>query len=902
MSAKSPKIDDAREGGERQSFDAGRPVPVSDETRVETAGATARQEHLLRALIDCVPDYLFIKDTESRFVVANPAVSGDLGISYSELIGKTDFDLHRPELAAKFFADEQEVIKSGKPKIDFEEFVITPSGEKKWLTSSKLPLRDQQGNILGVVGVCRDITQRRQAEEALIASEAQLLNALKIARAGHWVYDVELDQFTFNDNFYAVFRTTAAAVGGYVMRSADYAARFCHPEDAPLVGSAISQAIATTDPDYSVEREHRVIFGDGQPGWAAMRMFIVKDATGRTVRCHGVNRDITGRKQNEMAVAEAESRWNFALDGAGQGVWDHDLKRGTAYFSPMWRQMRGIGPDEPVDASREAWLARVHPDDRERLQKDTDQQNAGKRAQNSFEYRERHRDGHYIWILSRGKPVEWLPDGTVARIIGTDTDITSIKQAEAKAAEEKEQTYRRHLAALKKAQEATEAAHKLAESMARRDVLTGLPNRRVFTEALDEMLARARRGSFDFAVMIVDLDRFKPVNDALGHAAGDEVLREVASRIRAVSSDRDTVARLGGDEFGIIVDCAARNSPIEAASALANRIIASLSQPIAVGDHAVEVGASVGISVCPGDGTDSDTVLRAADLAMYRAKEDGRGAYHVFSKSMEDALKERFELERDVRRAVVNGEILPFYQPLMHLQENRLVGFEVLARWQHPTRGDIGPNVFIPIIEKLGLIGDLTYDLMRRACHDASDWPSDLTIALNVSPLHFSDPLLPIKLLAILSETGFPPHRLEIEVTESAFVSDFTAARTTLSALQDIGIKASLDDFGTGYSNLYSLRELHFDKIKIDRSFVQSMQNDKWSDKIVNSVIDLAKSLGVPVVAEGIEHLGEMDEIVKRGGEFGQGYYFGKAMPASMAKALASRNMPTAKAIDRELG
>jgi PAS domain S-box-containing protein len=476
-----------------QPLRAGRPAPVREGLLVEMTDTAALQENLLRALIDCVPDYLFIKDIESRFVVANPPVGDDLGIPSRDLIGKTDFDLHPRELAAKFFSDEQEVISSGIPKIDIVEFVVTPSGQKKWLAASKLPLRDPQGKISGVVGVCRDITERRRAEEALIASEAQLLNALKIARAGHWVYDVDLDQFTFNDNFYAVFRKTAHEVGGYAMRSADYAVRFCHPEDAPLVGSVIANAIAGSDPDYSAELEHRVVFGDGQTGWVAMRLFIAKDDTGRTVRCYGVNRDITGRKQNEIALAEAESRWNFALEGAGQGVWDHNLKCGTAYFSPMWRQMRGIGPDEPVDASREAWLSRVHPDDHKRLRQETEQQNSGTLTQNSFEYRERHRDGHYIWILSRGKPVEWLADGRVARIIGTDTDITSIKQAEAKAAEEKEQTYRKHLAALKKAQEATEAAHKLAELMARHDALTGLPNRRVFTEVLEELLARARR-------------------------------------------------------------------------------------------------------------------------------------------------------------------------------------------------------------------------------------------------------------------------------------------------------------------------------------------------------------------------------------------------------------------------
>src|SRR5665213_1845826 len=222
----------------------------------------------------------------------------------------------------------------------------------------------------------------------------------------------------------------------------------------------------------------------------------------------------------------------------------------------------------------------------------------------------------------------------------------------------------------------------------------------------------------------------------------------------------------------------------------------------------------------------------------------------------------------------------------MKLSENRLVGFEILARWHHSKRGDVEPDVFIPVVEKLGLIGEFTYSLLRRACVDARNWSPEITIALNVSPLHFTDPLLPVKMLAILSETGFPPKRLEIEVTESALVSDLPAARTALVALQDLGIKISLDDFGTGYSGLYNLRELHFDKIKIDRSFVLSMGTSVESAKIVHSILDLAKSLGLATIAEGIEHAQAVKQIMASGGEYGQGFYFGKAMPAAEADKL----------------
>ncbi len=738
--------------------------PVSERTRsgirdkkfatsVQTSASLldlVTQEHLLRTVIACVPDYLFVKDEDSRFVLANVAVANDLGLSVSDLIGRTDYELHSRKLAEKFFSDEQGVLKSGEPMLDLEEFIVTASGEKKWLATSKLPLCDESGAIKGLVGVSRDITERKLVEDALV---------------------------------------------------------------------------------------------------------------------------------------ESESRWNFALEGAGQGVWDHNLKTGTAYFSPMWRKMRGIGRNDPVDPSRKAWLERVHPDDRERLIRETEQQNSGELHQNAFEYRERHQDGHYIWILSRGKPVEFMSDGSVARIVGTDTDISSLKLAEAKAAEEKEQTYKRHVTALETAHEATAAAHRLAESLARHDALTGLPNRRLFADTLGKAVSRARRGSAHCAVMIVDLDGFKPVNDINGHAAGDDVLREVAARLSALTRTEDTVARLGGDEFGVILDCA-NDTPANAASALATRIVADLNRPISIGDQVVEVGASVGISLCPDDAMDADTLLRAADMAMYRAKEEGRGTYRFFAQGMEDALRDRIALERDVRRAVAHSDIQPFYQPLMHLTEGQLVGFEILARWHHPTRGQIAPDVFIPIVEKLGLIGDMTYDLLRRACLDALDWPDHITISLNVSAIHLTDPLLPVKLIATLTETDFPPRRLEIEVTETSLVADIDAARSALIAIQQFGIKISLDDFGTGYSSLYNLRELKFDKIKIDRSFISSMQTNAGSAKIVGSVIDLAKSLGLPVIAEGIESRQEMQEIVRRGGEYGQGYYFGKAMPARDASSF----------------
>ena len=844
----------------------------------EPDGEVERQ--LLRAIINQIPELVYAKDIAGRFVAANQAVARDTGLERSaDLIGKTDFDLFPPDVAQRFFDIEQAIMASGTPMIDMEEQRTDQNGAPKWLLTSKVPMSGDRGDIVGLIGVARNISERKRAEQDLKAERA-LFRAL-IDQVPDYLFAKDT-----GCRFVIANLAVAADLGllpedligktDFQLHPQELAAKFFADEQR-VIGSGESQ----------IDIEEFVVTPSGKRRWLSTSKAPLRNDRNEIIGIVGISRDITERKRADAALAESENRWNFALEGAGQGVWDHDLSHGTAFFSRTWRQMRGIGLDEEIDPSRDAWLARVHPDDRQRILDQALRQNSGELAQNSFEYRERHRDGHYIWILSRGKAIEWMPDGRVARIIGTDTDITSLKLEEARAAEEIAQTHRRHLAALEKAHEAAEAAQSLAQSLARHDALTGLPNRRVFAEALEAANAEAGRAAAPYAILIIDLDRFKPVNDIHGHQAGDAVLREIASRIGALVRTGDTVARLGGDEFGVILHCGTPEEEAAASAvALADRIIHDVERPVSIGDRYVEVGASVGIAVSPANGTDSETLLRAADMAMYRSKEEGHGSYRFFEPGMEAALRARVALEEDIRQAVANEDIRPHYQPLMLLAENRLVGFEVLARWHHPTRGDVEPAAFIPVVEKLDLIGDLTYSLLRRACLDARDWSPEITIALNVSPKHLADPLLPVKFLAILTEIGFPPKRLEIEITETALVNDLPTARAALVALQDLGIKISLDDFGTGYSSLYNLRELRFDKIKIDRSFVMSMETNIESAKIVHSVIDLAKSLGLPTIAEGIEHLQAMEQIVKSGGEYGQGFYFAKAMPAAEATKL----------------
>ena len=492
-------------------------------TQAEIAGESGARvpenpaASLLKAVIDQLPERVYAKDMHGRFLMANDAVARDHGLERSEdIVGRTDFDLFPADVAQGHFDAEQAMLASGEPMIDVEEERFDRTGAPKLFLTSKSPMRDESGAIVGLVGVKRDITARKRIEQDLQAERTLFRSMIDQLPDYLFVKDLQ-------GRFVVANRAVADDLGrksGDLIGKTDFD---FHREEIATKFCRDDQRVMTTG-EASIGVEEFVATVSGVRKWLSTSKLPLRDDSNEVVGVVGVCRDITERKEADARLAESESRWNFALEGAGQGVWDHDLAHGRVYYSKMWRRMRGIGLDEEVDGATEVWLARVHPDDRARIEDQIARQNSGELPQNAFEYRERHRDGHYIWILSRGKAVEWNPDGTVARIIGTDTDITKLKLEEARAVEEAAETYRRHLAALTEAHEAAEAAQQLAQSLARHDALTGLPNRRVFAEALEIANAQSdRNGTAGHAVLMIDLDRFKPVNDIHGHQVGDEV-------------------------------------------------------------------------------------------------------------------------------------------------------------------------------------------------------------------------------------------------------------------------------------------------------------------------------------------------------------------------------------------
>ena len=470
-----------------------------------------------------------------------------------------------------------------------------------------------------------------------------------------------------------------------------------------------------------------------------------------------------------------------------------------------------------------------------------------------------HVRSNFVWELNDGRAFEIthqpMPDGWLA----TYEDVTESRRTDVRMA-----------------------------YMARHDALTDLPNRTLFHEKLEAALAHARHGE-DLALLCLDLDQFKAVNDTLGHPVGDGLLQAVASRLLGRTRDTDIVARLGGDEFAVV------QTPIdkpEDAAAFAERLIAMLEEPFEVAGHQIIIGTSVGIALAPQDGLDTDQLLKSADLALYRAKLEGRGVYRMFQAEMDAQMQARRLLELDLRNALPGGQFELFYQPLIDLRTRTVGGFEALLRWRHPVKGLVPPDAFIPLAEEIGAIVAIGAWVLHRACVTAAGWPDGMKVAVNLSPVQFRSPDLVAFVAAALRESGLPPNRLELEITETTLLRDTAATLATLHEMHELGVCIAMDDFGTGYSSLSYLRQFPFDRIKIDQSFIREIGKTRDCGAIVRAVTTLGRELGIATTAEGVETREQLVELARSGCTDVQGYLFSRPVP-EMAIPELLRSMPS---------
>jgi diguanylate cyclase (GGDEF)-like protein/PAS domain S-box-containing protein len=614
--------------------------------------------------------------------------------------------------------------------------------------------------------------------------------------------------------------------------------------------------------------ESQVYRKDGSIIWIAETARAVRNYNQQVLYYEGFVTDVTETKQIETALRESEERYALAIEGTNDGLWDWNVKLNRIFFSSRWKAMLGYA-DHEISYSPEDWLSRIHPDDVLRVNQEIAHYVEGSITQFASEHRMQHKDGHYVWVLNQGFAVR-DPEGKAYRLVGSQTDISHRKYAEE--------------------QLLYDALH---------DSLTGLPNRVLFMDRLGHAIQLVKRHQdYFFAVLFIDLDRFKVINDSLGHMAGDQLLVEIAQRLGQCLRSDDTFARLGGDEFVILLEDIENE---QQTTQVANRIQQELKQPFNLHGHEVFATASIGIIFSTTGYDRPEDLLRDADTAMYRAKGLGRNCHQVFDPSMHEHAMAVLHIENDLRRAIENQaenqEFQLYYQPIVSLRSDRINGFEALLRWQHPTRGMISPADFIPIAEETGLIIPLGQWVLRQACHQMRQWQIQfpvnppLTISVNISSRQFTQLNLPDEVQQILQETGLSAQTLKLEITESTVMENAEAAAKILQRLRELHVHLSIDDFGTGYSSLGYLHRFPVDTLKIDRSFINSVETDLEKIEIIRTVINLAWNLGMDVVAEGVETQKQLAHLKALNCENGQGYLFSKPLNTAAVDHLLTQEI-----------
>jgi diguanylate cyclase (GGDEF)-like protein/PAS domain S-box-containing protein len=623
-------------------------------------------------------------------------------------------------------------------------------------------------------------------------------------------------------------------------------------DDLPLVRASRGEVV-----DSAELYLRRIDASQGQ--WLSVTARALRDEHGRISGGVAVFRDVSVAKRVDAALRESEARYALAARGANDGLWDWNFTSNQIFFSPRWKSMLGYTEQE-IGTSPEEWFGRIHPDDRELLEVHLAAHYKRLISHFEHEYRIQHSDGRYRWMLCRGLAV-WDADGHAIRMAGSQTDITDRKVAEQRLLHD--------------------ALH---------DVLTGLPNRALFMDRLGHAITRSKRNTdYHFGVMFLDLDRFKVINDSLGHSAGDMLLTEIASRLTGCLRPGDTIARLGGDEFIILLEDMA---DVSAMSDTADRIQRVLAVPLVLDGHDVFTTASIGITLSTLGYSFPEDMVRDADTAMYHAKMRGKSRHVIFDPTMHAAAMSQLQLESDLRWAIEREELRLHYQPIVVLQSGDIVGFEALVRWQHPQRGLLYPVDFIDIAEETGLIVPMGWWVLREACRQLRIWQSEfaskapLSINVNLSAKQLAQADVIEQVSQTLADTGLAPNHLKLEITESTLIESNQAIVATLNRIRDLGVHLCIDDFGTGYSSLSYLHHFPIDMLKIDRSFISAIGAQGDHGEIVQTILTLAKTLGLQAVAEGTETTQQLDLLKFFQCDFGQGWLFSRAVDQEHAAAL----------------
>lgn len=723
---------------------------------------------------------------------------------------------------------------------DYELVVMLPDGERGHVHARAVPRRDEHGTVVSLYGTVQDISDFKRAERLIQESESRLGFALDAANIGDWDMDLRTNvarRSLLHDKCFGY--AEALPEWGY-----DTFLAHVHPLDHDRVDACFQRA-RSGEGDYDVE--FRTIWPDGSLHWLWSKGRFYFDETGEPYRVAGIQVDVTERRQG----LEMTTRLAAIVDSSGDAIIGLELSGIVTSWNPGAERLFGYSAVEMIGQPIQALALAEH---RERESRVLAGIVAGETAA-PFEAPRRHKDGSVIDVAITVSPLRDV-DGNVIGASTISRDVGARKQME-----------------------------RTLQHQALHDALTGLPNRTLLSDRMTHALAAGRRHGTSVAVLFLDLDQFKVLNDASGHTAGDVALVEVARRLMLAVRSEDTVARFGGDEFVVLCDRAG----LATAQEVAGRLHASLLRPIELPAGPYVLTASVGIAISDGTSTAAD-LLRDADAAMYRAKESGRSRTQVFDAEIRNRASARLNATTALGHALAHDEFVVHYQPVLRLADERLLGFEALVRWRHPQRGLLGPADFIPDAEETGLIVPLGEVVLRTALLQATTWSAaanpeiPLRMSVNVSARQLEEQDLPHVIAEALRYSGFPAESLALEITETVVMQDVLHSVEILRALRATGVQVSVDDFGTGYSSLNYLKRLPVTTLKIDREFVCGLGDDPHDSAIAAAIIALARALDLQVIAEGVETRRQLDELRRLGCEAAQGYLWARPMPAHEAQ------------------
>ena len=834
-----------------------------EQTRAEQTGTALWSADQLRHYLEIantnIGSGIIISDAtqpDNPIVFVNPGFTTVTGYTAADMIGQNCRLLQGPDTNPQMVVAIRQAIAT---RTSFKGTLLNyrKDGIPFWNELTINPVWDDAGNLLHFIGLQVDVTSRQSMQASL--SQLQRHHDLILNSLSEGIYGLDL-------NGSATFINQAAAqMLGYTVEELigqPIGTLFRHPPTEHSGTPAPSSSIHSALQDGSIHSATQEQFWhrDGFPITVEFTSTPIWEQS-KLVGAVGVFRDISERQRSEQALRDSEERYALAVQGSNDGIWDWNLQTGESYFSPRWKAILGCQPDQ-VGNTIEEWFSRIHPEDVDWVKAKLDVHLRGLTSHFENEHRIQHQSGDYRWVLCRGLAV-WNSDGQASRIAGSLSDVTHHKQAE------------------------DQILHG-----ALHDALTGLPNRTLLIERLQHAIHLSRRDKdYRFALLCLDLDRFKVVNDSLGHSLGDALLVAIAQRLASSLDPSDTIARLGGDEFVILLEDV---QDFGSVTATATKIQQELAQPFNLNNQDIFTTASIGIALSAADYERSEDLLRDADTAMYRAKAQGRARYEIFREGMHDNAVALLKLETDLRRALARQEFELYFQPIVSIKTERIHGFEVLLRWQHPKLGFISPADFIPVAEETGLIIPIGRWVMHQACKQLHQWqkqyagPLPITLSINLSGKQFTPDLIK-QIQKILRDTHIESRYLKLEITESVLMDNAESAATILAQIQALGLQLSIDDFGTGYSSLGYLHRFPIDTLKVDRSFISRIDVDGEQLAIVRTIITLAWNLGMDVVAEGVETLKQLAQLKALQCEYGQGYFFYKPLDTKATTALIEK-------------